>query len=103
MHQAGYVNGKPTHKPYSIGDADVYIGIKMREEYVDVWTFSEAVLADYMSTELRPGKRRISIHLPADLSNERVNDGFSKSKGGPLNKTLWTRQHHKRYNRVQIP
>jgi hypothetical protein len=96
MHQAGYVNGKPTHKPYSTGDADLYIAMMWTDDVIDTWTFHESELYDYLATETRPGKRRISIHLPAHLSNERVNDGVATSKGGPLNRTLWTRGNHVR-------
>ena len=101
MHQAGYnEDGKPTHKPYAIGDSDIYIGMRWNDEYVDVWTFTEDELSEYLSTSDCIGKPRISIHLPSELSNERVNDGVSKSKGGPINRTLWTRRNHERYSRT---
>lgn len=100
QHQAGYNDaGKPTHRPYSVGDADVYVGMRWNNEHFDVWTFDENELAGYLATGNCPGKVRMSVHLPSELSNERVNDGVSKSKGGPMNKTLWTRGNHVRYAR----
>ena len=101
QHQAGYgEDGKPRHKPYDIGDADMYVCIRWDECVVDVWTFEEADLDGYLSTETSIGKPRISIHLPRSLTSEHVNDGRPGSKGGPVNKTVWTRNHHCRYVRV---
>ena len=102
QHQAGYGDdGKPRHKPYSVGDADLYVCIRWDEAVVDVWTFEEAGLEGYLSSKTSNGKPRISIHLPTTLTSEHVNDGRPGSKGGPINNTVWTRKHHCRYMRVR--
>lgn len=101
MHQAGYnSNGKPTHKPYSIGDADEYIGMTWNSDVFDVWSFTESELTPYLSSGSSNGKVRLSVHLPAELEPLHVNDGRPGSKGGPLNRTIWTRSNHMRYYRV---
>lgn len=94
--QSGYVRGKPTHGPYSKGDADVYIGVHHTDTTFDFWTFLEEDIADRLVSSGCAGKCNMYVHLPSHLSNERVNDGVAKTKGGPPNRSLWTRCHHSR-------
>lgn len=106
QHQAGYNDeGKPTHKPYTIGDADLYVGLSWNDEHVDIWTFDETDLVERLSTSSSVGKTSIRIHLPAELTNERTNDANdvngAKRRPGPICKTLWTRRNHKRYLRAR--
>ena len=99
-HQAGYnESGKPTHKPYHVGAADLYVGMRWDDQFFDVWTFNEDDMGDRLASETSKGKTRMSVLLPVSMTDEHVNDGRPGSKGGPPNQAIWTRQHHVRYVR----
>lgn len=94
--QAGYVNGKPTHKPYDAGDADIFVGVLLSNTTVDFWTFPAEVISDRFCTATQKGFCNMSVALPPQLSEEQPNDGTQKSRAGAKNRSLWTREFHVR-------
>lgn len=94
--QAGYKNGKPTHKPYDIGDADIFVGAFLSDTTADFWTFPAEVISDRFCTATQKGACNMSVALPANLSDDRPNDGTQKSRAGVKNRSLWTREFHVR-------
>lgn len=94
--QGGRVNGRNTTKPYVVGDADLYVVIRIEGCNMDVWTFDEATLAGnnpnstfyVASTDGIGGKKSFAVHVPEAIATK-----FPSAK----NNMLWTRSAHVRY------
>tara|TARA_B110001450_G_scaffold253428_1_gene276853 strand:+ start:681 stop:1682 length:1002 start_codon:yes stop_codon:yes gene_type:complete len=98
IKQAGRKEGKPTHKPCQVGDADWYVFVLVSDQWVDVWTFHESTLAGnnpnatpYITTATSTGKKSMGVHLQ---------DPPVDRKPVARNGMLWTRDAHWRFERT---
>ena len=103
---AGKVNGKFTFRAYNEDDFDELIIMLVGTRWVDTWTIPRDALlaAGYLRTAEQAGVMSITVHLSEDYV-EVVGGKRPRVKGdgksGRLSKTLWTRNHHTRYELLQ--
>ena len=95
---AGKVDGKPTTRPYAVGDFETLCVVNVYDTHIDRWAIpaTELEKRGYLTSDTTPGVTGLFVHLPEALTDERPGYDRNGQKNRP-NTSIWTRRFHARY------